>query len=116
LVAKLKGSPEFARVLRRTQTDVERKLWGQLRGRSLAGTKFRRQVPIGRYVADFCSIGDKLIIELDGSQHADSTRDEERTAYLEAMGFRVLRFWNHQVNEDMGAVLDTILAALGKPH
>ncbi len=108
-----------ARRLRRDGTDAERRLWYRLSNRQLAGHKFVRQLPVGRYVADFCCREAYLIIELDGSQHADSAHDRERDAALAALGYRVMRFWNGEVFTNMDGVLDTILAALdpaAPPH
>jgi len=110
MVAKLKGNVLIARTLRRDATDAERKLWFHLRNRQADRTKFRRQVPIGRYVVDFCCLHAKLIVELDGSQHADNVSDEERTRYLATHGFRVLRFWNNDVNDNLEGVIETIIA------
>jgi very-short-patch-repair endonuclease len=104
---------ERARRLRRDQTDVERKLWLRLRDRRLSGWKFKRQVPIDRYVADFCCPDGKLVIELDGGQHSERTEaDEKRTAVLESCGYLVLRFWNNDVINNMNGVLEEILATL----
>lgn len=102
-----------ARRLRREQTDAERKLWSILRGRQLDGFKFRRQLPIDRYFADFACFEAKIIVELDGGQHADRTvYDEQRTRVLDSLGWRVVRFWNtHVLNEPQG-VVDAILAEL----
>ncbi|MFA6033025.1 MAG: endonuclease domain-containing protein [Myxococcota bacterium] len=100
----------FARSLRREMTEAEDRLWWELRDRRLDRIKFRRQVPIGKYVADFVCAEARLIVEIDGSQHADSDPDRIRTAQLEAEGFRVLRFWNDDVLKDMNAVCDTIIA------
>ena len=103
-----------ARQLRREMTDAEKRLWSQLRGRQLANHKFRRQAPVGPYVVDFCCLQQKLIIEVDGGQHAERTQqDLERTAELEARGYRVLRFWNNDVMGNIGGVMDTIARALG---
>jgi very-short-patch-repair endonuclease len=99
---------ERARRLRREMTDAERRLWAMLRGSQLEGAKFRRQVPIGRYIADFACFKSKLIVELDGSQHADSAYDAERDAWLEAQGFRVLRFWNAAMEEPEGVAAGAI--------
>jgi very-short-patch-repair endonuclease len=82
---------ENARALRHASTDAERMLWQHLRGGRL-GLKFRRQHPIPPYIADFCCVSAKLVVELDGSQHSEAT-DRERTRYLESQGWRVLRFW-----------------------
>ncbi|RVD45711.1 MULTISPECIES: endonuclease domain-containing protein [unclassified Mesorhizobium] len=100
----------FARSLRRTMTEAEGRLWQELRDRRLDGIKFRRQVPFGKYIADFVCIETSLIIEIDGSQHADSASDRSRDAELKARGFRVLRLWNDDVLKDMNAVCDTIIA------
>ena len=100
----------FARSMRREPTEAEDRLWQELRGRRLDKIKFRRQVPIGRYVADFVCAEAKLIVEIDGSQHAESRHDQERDAALKARGFRVLRFWNDDVLKELDAVCDTIIA------
>ena len=104
----------IARRLRRNQTDAERVLWLRLRDRRLAGWKFKRQVPVERYVVDFLCGDANLILEIDGGQHADNKRDEERTKVLEAMGYLVLRFWNNDVMRNIDGVLDEILRTL--PH
>lgn len=101
-----------ARPLRRAMTDAERKLWQELRNRQLANHKFRRQTTIGPYIADFACIAASLIVECDGGQHATSTADAKRTAWLESQGWRVLRFWNHDVLENLTGVLETITATL----
>ncbi len=88
-------------------------MWAYLRHGRLRRVMFRRQHPIGPYVADFCSPRHRLIIELDGSQHLNQhERDGERTAYLDAQGYRVLRFWNNDVMNNIQAVLAAILEAL----
>ena len=102
----------FARTLRNEPTDCERKLWQFLRLRQLGGFRFRRQVPIGHYIADFACVEAKLIIELDGGQHQDSERDALRDAELKRQGFRVLRFWDNQVLQETEAVLEEILRIL----
>ncbi|WP_286203088.1 endonuclease domain-containing protein [Rhizobium lusitanum] len=102
-----------SRRLRAGSTDAEVKLWKHLWRIPIEGTHFRRQVPIGRYFADFACHQIGLIIELDGSQHAeDATRryDTERTAFLESQGYHVVRFWNAEVTDEIEAVLDTIFA------
>ena len=107
-----------AKRLRREQTNAERPFWFSVRDRRLAGLKFRRQVPIDRYIVDFLCSDHKLIIELDGGQHA--TADEtNRTRILEAMGYLVLRFWNNEVHENIDGVLESILNLLDRfepPH
>ncbi len=100
----------FTRRLRTQLTDAERALWPRLRVHALAGLKFRRQHPIGSYVADFACISQRLVIELDGGQHADSAHDAVRDAWLLAQGWRVLRFWN---NEEMGNVEGVLMVILG---
>lgn len=87
-----------ARTLRNRATDAERALWQRLRGRQLLGLKFRRQYPIAGYIADFASVEAKLVIELDGGQHAEQLAfDHERSRRMAVNGNRVLRFWNHDV-------------------
>jgi len=103
-------SPHASR-LRREMTDVERSLWNALRNRQLGGFKFRRQATLGPYVIDFLCIERKLIVELDGGQHSHAA-DARRTAYLKTRGCRVIRFWNHEVVENLDGVLATILAGL----
>ena len=101
-----------ARALRNEPTDCERKLWQFLRLRQLDGFRFRRQVPIGHYIADFACVEAKLVVELDGGQHQDSEHDVRRDAELRRQGFRVLRFWNNQVLQETEAVLEQILRVL----
>ena len=105
-----------ARHLRRTQTDAERRLWYRLNNRQLAGHKFVRQEPIGSYFADFVCRERKLVVELDGSQHAESEHDQVRDAFLVTSGYRVLRFWNRDVMQNLNSVLDTIFAVLEPGH
>ncbi|PRH84159.1 endonuclease domain-containing protein [Labrys okinawensis] len=106
---------DFARKLRHDLTDAEAKLWHLLRGRRLAYLKFRRQVPIGRYVVDFVCLRYRLIIEADGSQHAESTHDHIRDSWLAAQGFTIVRFWNADILQSPTVVQDTILARAGLP-
>ncbi len=104
---------QHARTLRREQTPQERALWQQLRGKRFGGFKFRRQQPLGRYIADFVCFEKRLIVELDGGQHAQRQEyDAARDAWLREQGFRVLRFWNNQWQAEQGAVLDAIWRAL----
>jgi very-short-patch-repair endonuclease len=103
---------EIARKLRRNQTDAERLLWSRLRDRLLANAKIRRQTPIAGYVADFVCEDAKLIVEVDGGQHAENERDDERTAVLEASGYRLLRFWNNDVMANLDGVLQRIVEML----
>jgi len=99
-------------------TDTERKLWYALRDRRLNGAKFRRQVPIGPYVADFVCFDARLVIEVDGGQHADSVSDGIRDRWFEANRFRVLRFWNNDVLTNLDGVMITIVEAVRSvtPH
>ena len=106
-------SKERARELRANMTDAERKLWSKLRLKQIDGCRFRRQLPIGPYIVDFVCLASRLIIEVDGGQHAsDVQRDAKRTAWLESQNFRVLRFWNNDVLGNMDGVLQTIQCAL----
>ena len=106
---------KHARQLRKKMTPAEIKLWTYLRGKKF-GIKFRKQHALGNYVVDFCCIKKKLVIELDGSQHLDQEDyDEVRTEYLESLGYRVIRFWNNQVMNDINGVIKAISYALEKP-
>ncbi|WP_394696383.1 endonuclease domain-containing protein [Pseudoxanthomonas japonensis] len=106
---------EHSRRLRRIMTDAELKLWKVLRGRRLEGLKFRRQHPIPPYVADFCCIDKKLIVELDGSQH--TTRlDAARTRILRSQGWTILRFWDHDVLRATEAVVEVIWNTVCRPY
>ena len=108
---------QYARHLRHEQTDAERKLWARLRDRRLEGTKFRRQHPLGPFIVEFCRPETKLVIELDGGQHASQREDDAlRTAFLHSEGYRVLRFWNNDVLVNIDGVLHRIVDALRDPH
>jgi very-short-patch-repair endonuclease len=103
-----------ARRLRANQTDVEKRLWARLRNRGLLGLKFRRQVPLGDFVADFVCTDHALVVELDGGQHASSEiSDDRRTVWLEARDWRFIRFWNNEVNENLDGVLTVIARIFG---
>jgi very-short-patch-repair endonuclease len=103
----------FARSLRKAPSEAEVALWYEIRRGQVQGVRFRRQVPIGPYVADFACLPLKLVIELDGGQHSDALDyDAQRTSYLEKHGFRVLRFWNNQVFTERPVVLDAIWYAV----
>src|SRR5262249_17786417 len=95
-----------ARPLRADQTDHHRRLWAALRDRRLIGYKFRRQRPIGPFIVDFVCIEHKLVVEADGGQHADNERDDGRTAWLEARGWRVIRFWNNEILTNTQGVIE----------
>ena len=101
--------------LRQNTTGAEEKLWRYLKRLETRGTHFRRQMPIGNYIADFACPAARLIIEIDGSQHgedANRSKDAARTRWLAAEGYRVLRFWNNEVSQNIRGVLETIYAAL----
>ena len=101
-----------ARSLRQADNDAEATLWSDLRARRLNGYKFVRQLPIGRYFADFACREEKLVVEVDGSQHANSEYDRERDAAMTELGWSVLRVWNVDVLAERESVLETIIAAL----
>lgn len=105
----------FARKLRREQTEAEYLFWETVRGRRFHGLKFKRQVRIDKYIADFVCEHEKLIVELDGEQHAvQETKDNERTDALQRHGYRVVRFWNEDVIRDMDYVLEELKLMLGQ--
>ena len=100
---------ERARWLRREETEAERFLWARLRARQLSGAKFRRQCAIGPFITDFCCLEHRLIVELDGGQHASEVKkDETRTDFLRRQGYEVLRFWDHEVFRETEQVLQRI--------
>ena len=104
-----------ARQLRKNSTDAEKFLWSHIRNRQLEGWKFRRQVPIGHYIADFVCFELRLIVELDGGQHAEQLDyDLRRTEFLQAKGYRVVRFWNNEVLGNIEGVLETLTLTLAK--
>jgi len=109
---KHKRPTPIARKLRRASTEAETRLWHHLRNRQLLGFKFRRQAPIARHVADFACEQARLVVELDGGQHADNAADAARTAAIEAAGYHVLRCWNHDVLANTDAVLEEIARML----
>jgi primosomal protein N' (replication factor Y) len=106
--------PTSARKLRQGSTDAERRLWAIIRDRQLGGCKFRRQHPIGPFIADFACVERMLIVEADGAQHVDSEADFRRTAWLEGQGWRVMRFWNNEILMNSEGVAASILVALGQ--
>jgi 5-methyltetrahydrofolate--homocysteine methyltransferase len=113
---------ERARDLRKNANDAEQKLWSYLRGRQLDGYKFRRQHALGQYIADFICLPARLVIELDGDTHGNDERqrlDAIRTESIERAGYRVIRFWNDEVFDDVDEVIEEITNALRKvpsPH
>jgi very-short-patch-repair endonuclease len=100
-----------ARRLRKNPTEAEKRLWSRLRGKQLGGFRFRRQSPIGPYVVDFVCPAAKLVVEVDGGQHSE-TADAERAGWLESNGYRVIRFWNNDVLENMDGVIEEIVKVL----
>src|ERR1700674_2358553 len=111
--SKLALTRDTARRLRREQTEWEHSLWSHLRRRQLDGFKFRRQHPIGPFFADFFCPAAKLVIEIDGSQHAvELAHDKSRTEFLREAGYIVLRFWNHEISSEIDTVLQRIADAL----
>lgn len=113
------GAHQRARRLRRQMTDAERRIWHLVRARQIDGYRFRRQVPIGRYIADFACHEARLIIEVDGGQHDPAARDEiERSGFLETEGYRLLRVWNNEVLQNPEGVWTAIASVLAEasPH
>jgi very-short-patch-repair endonuclease len=116
---KKRSSPKtkhFAIQLRKVLTPAERKLWSRIRNDQL-GVTFRRQHAVGNYIPDFCSPKAKLIIEMDGSQHLHRQEyDDERTIYFESIGYKVIRFWNNDVMNDIESVIRAIIQAMESEH
>ncbi|WP_371075833.1 MULTISPECIES: endonuclease domain-containing protein [unclassified Sinorhizobium] len=106
------GKTDQARRLRQNETEEEYRLWSDLRNRRLNGHKFTRQVPLGPYVVDLLCREMRLIIEVDGFQHADAPSDMGRTQWLNHEGYSVLRFWNYEVTRERRSALETIVAVL----
>ncbi|MFC3713521.1 endonuclease domain-containing protein [Sphingoaurantiacus capsulatus] len=111
------GHTHRARSLRHEATDAERKFWGAVRAGRLNGWKFRRQVPIGRYIVDFACPAGRLIVELDGSQHAEQRLyDAARTHFLQSQGYRVMRFWNNEFLTNFEGAMSMVSHALTPHH
>jgi very-short-patch-repair endonuclease len=112
-----RGKPQTlanAKSLRTNQTEAEARLWYHLRAHRFMGLKFKRQKPVGRYIADFVCCERRLIIELDGGQHSEQvTYDQRRDAWLRSRGYTVLRFWNNDVMQQLEGVLEQIRCAVG---
>jgi very-short-patch-repair endonuclease len=107
----------YARNLRKNATDPERLLWSHLRRRQMAGFKFRRQHSVGPYICDFACVEARVVVELDGSQHAEqSDYDARRDSFLRSSGFRILRFWNNDILSRTAIVLETVYEALHRPE
>ena len=102
--------------LRRNMTDAEKLLWQRLRDRQMKGCKFRRQHPFNNFILDFVCLEAKLVIEVDGGQHNESVHDRERDQELESAGFQIMRFWNHQVLNEIDAVTEAIRLELEKTN
>ena len=106
-------STQKARELRKNRTDAEKRLWERLRRSRIDGFRFRQQAPIGIYIVDFVCFEAKLVVELDGGQHVEqATYDAKRTGWLETQGFRILRFWNNEVFENIEGVEEVVQVAL----
>jgi very-short-patch-repair endonuclease len=101
-----------ARAMRHIATDAEKKLWRLLRSRQLEAFKFRRQVPIGNFIADLVCHEKKLIVEVDGGQHAENARDKERDQWFAEAGYQVIRYWNNDVLKNPNGVLEALLSEL----
>jgi very-short-patch-repair endonuclease len=118
LAAGWEGEGDFAmpnlraKELRTAATDAEKKLWSLLRNHGLDGHKFRRQHPIGPFIADFACVESLLVVEADGGQHNESSGDERRMAWLNAQGWKVIRFWNDDILKNGDGVHDEILRVL----
>lgn len=106
------GATRRARALRQGGNIAEARLWNELKDRKLGGFKFVRQLPIGPFFADFACRDKRLVVEVDGSQHADRASDRDRDTFMQREGYSVLRFWNTDVFGNLGPVCETILAAL----
>lgn len=109
----------FVRRLRQNQSMAEARLWGRLRSRRLAGWKFKRQAPFGRYVVDFCCADGRLVIEIDGESHSRAgaaAYDAERSKTIECFGYQVIRLWNSEIAENLEGVCATILVELERFH
>ena len=102
-----------AKTLRSKQTEAEQRLWYHLRAHRFEGLKFKRQKPIGRYIVDFICVERRLIIEIDGGQHSEQVKyDHDRDTWLRSQGYTVLRFWNHEVMQQLESVLEQIRLSL----
>jgi very-short-patch-repair endonuclease len=113
MLTRRSADPTFARALRSRMTNTEQRLWNELGNRKLRGFKFRRQFPLGGYVVDFVCVDRALAIEVDGGQHSEATRyEQQRREWLELHGWRVLRFWNNDVHDNLAGVLERVLEAL----
>ena len=103
-----KPSTSMARKLRRNDTEAEKRLWSALRSRQFLGLKFRRQSPVGEFIADFLCEGMRIIVQADGGQHADNPADTDRTVRLQAAGYHVIRYWNNDIMSNLEGVLEDL--------
>ena len=103
-----------ARTLRHDQTKAESVFWSHVKAKQFLGLKFKRQFPVGEYIADFICIEKKIIVEIDGGQHCENSKDLERTKYLNNMGYEVIRFWNNDVLGNIEGVLHTLSLTLSR--
>jgi very-short-patch-repair endonuclease len=103
-----------ARTLRRDQTKAELVFWSRIKAKQFHGLKFKRQFPIGKYIVDFICLEKKIIVEIDGGQHCESLKDEERTRYLNNMGYEVIRFWNNDILSNIEGVLLSLSLTLSR--
>lgn len=110
-----KNKIAIAKKLRINSTDTEKYLWKYLRGRQLEGFKFRRQQPIGKYIADFINLERKIIIEVDGGQHLENKKDKLRDKWLDEQGYEVLRFWDNEVLTNIEGVMESIRKKIYSP-
>ena len=113
---RVRRPTQRAQKLRNNATPAERMLWHHLSRRQLNRWKFSRQMPVGPFVCDFLSRELKLVVELDGGQHHDNRADAARTAYIEQQGFRVVRYWNNEVQENVAGVLEHSRALIDLAH
>jgi very-short-patch-repair endonuclease len=111
----VKGLSELAKRLRKKPTDAEQRLWRHLQDRHIGGFKFRRQQPLGRYIVDFVNLERKVVVEVDGGQHALDPGDKIRDEWLRSEGYQVLRFWDNQVFSELESVLENIRDVLLTP-
>lgn len=115
-VIMMSNFTNMARMLRKGSTNAEKILWQHLRGRQLEGYKFRRQQPVGPYIVDFVNFEERVVIELDGGQHAiNKDSDKNRDAWLKGEGFKVLRFWNNDIFENLEGILEVVRKRLQSP-
>ena len=113
----MKKNTDLARELRKNQTPQEKKMWNMLRNHQFYGYEFRRQYPIGEYIVDFICREKKIIIELDGGQHNESSNiinDNKRTEFLNSLGYRVIRFWNNDIDKNLEGVFEVMKKELEK--